>query len=290
LYLNFLSGEFPEFLRFGVGVYVDRFVNWLLRDFSHVFDALVEGGLAFLLTVESFLHWLPWWMICLLVFLAAWKTQNWLSGLLYAFFLFLLGIFGLWDMMIQTLSIVLTSVVICFILGIPTGIFMAYNEKANNVIRPILDAMQTIPSFVYLIPAVMLFGMGKIPAVFATTVYAVAPVIRLTDLGIRRVSKEMVEAAHSFGSSTWQTLTKVQLPQALPTIMTGVNQTTMMALAMVVISSMIGAEGLGMEVLIANQRLDIAKGFEAGISIVFLAIIIDRISQGAVNRYRFPEN
>lgn len=115
--MNFLSGEFPEFLRFGVGVYVDRFVNWLLRDFSHVFDALVEGGLAFLLTVESFLRWLPWWMICLLVFLAAWKARNWLSGLLYAFFLFLLGIFGLWDMMIQTLSIVLTSVVICFILG-----------------------------------------------------------------------------------------------------------------------------------------------------------------------------
>ena len=152
-----------------------------------------------------------------------------------------------------------------------------------------LDAMQTMPSFVYLIPALMLFGLGRVPAVFATTIYALPPMIRLTELGIKNVPKEMVEASQSFGSSTWQTLIKVQLPQALPTIMTGINQTTMMALAMVVISSMIGAKGLGMEVLIAISRIDIARGFEAGLSIVILAIIIDRLSQGIANKYKIPE-
>jgi len=135
----------------------------------------------------------------------------------------------------------------------------------------------------------MLFGMGKVPAVFATIIYAIPPIVRLTDLGIRNVPKEMVEAAHSFGSSKWQTLTKVQLPQALPTIMTGINQTTMMALAMVVVASMIGAKGLGYDVLQAIMRIDIAKGFEAGISIVFLAIIIDRLTQSVAERFKFPE-
>lgn len=287
--MNIFSAQFPQSLRFNMGIYVDRFVKWLLRDFSHIFDAIRDGGLWFLLRIELFLRWLPWWFVLLAVFLVVWKTKSWLSALFFTFLIFLIGLFGLWIMMMQTLAIVLTSVIVCFILGIPTGILMAYNNKANDVIRPILDAMQTMPSFVYLIPAVMLFGMGKIPAVFATTIYAIVPVIRLTDLGIRHVSREMVEAAHSFGSSTLQTLTKVQLPQALPTIMTGVNQTTMMALAMVVISSMIGAAGLGMEVLIAIQRIDIARGFEAGISIVFLAIIIDRVSQGIVSTYKFPD-
>jgi glycine betaine/proline transport system permease protein len=192
-------------------------------------------------------------------------------------------------MPVGTVAIVLTSVVISLLIGIPIGIIMTYNRHLDAVMKPILDGMQTMPSFVYLIPAIILFDLGKVPAVFATTIYAVPPVIRLTNLGIRRVPKEMVEAAESFGSSRWQLLTKVQLPQALPTIMAGINQTTMMALAMVVIASMIGAKGLGMEVLIAINRIDIARGFESGLSIVFLAIIIDRISQGIANRFEIPD-
>jgi len=280
---------FPEIFRLKIGIYVDMFVKWLMNDFGEVFDAISEGILFFLLNVEKFLLWLPWWAFLLAVFLMGWKSKNLQAGIVYTGLIFFIGTFGLWDFMMMTLAIVLAAVVISLILGIPLGILMAYNQRLNMIMRPILDAMQTMPSFVYLIPALMLFDMGKVPAVFATTIYAIPPVIRLTDLGIRRVPKEMVEAAHSFGSSSWQTLTKVQLPQALPTIMTGINQTTMMALAMVVIASMIGAKGLGLEVLYAIQRIDIARGFEAGISIVFLAIIIDRMSQGVAQKFKYPE-
>jgi glycine betaine/proline transport system permease protein len=279
--------DFPDFFRMEIGNYVDMFVKWLMRDFGEVFDAISDGILFFLLNVEKFLMWLPWWLVLLVIFLTAWKINNYRAGILYATLVFLIGTFGFWDFMMMTLAIVLTAVVISLLLGIPTGITMAYFQKFSIFMRPVLDAMQTMPSFVYLIPALMLFDMGKVPAVFATTIYALPPVIRLTELGIRQVPKEMVEAAHSFGSSSWQTLTKVQLPQALPTIMTGINQTTMMALSMVVVASMIGAKGLGMEVLVAIQRIDIARGFEAGISIVFLAIIIDRLSQAMAGRLKY---
>lgn len=242
-----------------------------------------------LLKLEFYLNWLPWWFFLLLIFLVGWRLKNTISGLIFAFLIFIIGMFGLWDLMILTLAMVLTSVIISLVIGIPIGILMTYSSQINNIIKPLLDAMQTMPSFVYLIPAVMLFRLGKVPAVFATIIYALPPVIRLTDLGIRRVPKEMLEAAYSFGSSSWQTLLKVQIPQALPTIMTGINQTTMMALAMVVIASMVGAPGLGMEVMIAVSRLDIARGFEAGISIVFLAVIIDRLSQSIAEKFKYPE-
>ena len=281
--------EFPDFLRLEIGIYVDNFVKWLMHNHGEFFDAISKGILWFLLNIEKFLLWLPWWLALVLIFIIGWRSKNLRNGLTFTFLIFIVGTFGLWDYMMMTLAIVLTSVFISLLLGIPMGIFMAYSSRLNIIMRPILDGMQTMPSFVYLIPALMLFDMGKVPAIFATTIYAIPPVLRLTDLGIRRVPKEMVEAAHSFGSSSWQTLTKVQLPQALPTIMTGINQTTMMALAMVVIASMIGAKGLGLEVLKAIQHIDIARGFEAGISIVFLAIIIDRVSQGIANRFKYPE-
>ena len=281
--------NFPETLQINIGIYVDQFVKWLMHDFGNVFDAISVGVLWFLLQIESFLLWVPWWGILAAIFLLTWKIRGLKSAVSYTILVTLIGMFGLWESMVRTLSIVLSSVAISIIFGIPIGILMAYRNGFNRIMRPILDGMQTMPSFVYLIPAMMLFGMGKVPAVFATMIYAIPPLIRLTDLGIRNVPKEMVEAAHSFGSSNWQTLTKVQLPQALPTIMTGINQTTMMALSMVVIASMIGAKGLGLDVLQAIQRIDIAKGFEAGISIVFLAIIIDRLSQSVSKRYKFPE-
>src|SRR5699024_9927061 len=177
--------------------------------------------------------------------------------------------------MMTTIAIILTAVGLSLLIGLPIGILMSFNKLTSDLMRPLLDAMQTMPSFVYLIPAIFFFGLGNVSAIFATLIYSIPPVIRLTELAIRGVDEEVVESALSFGSSRWQMLRKVQLPQALPTIMAGVNQTTMMALAMVVIASMVGASGLGEPVLVAIKRIDIELGFQAGISIVFLAIIID---------------
>jgi glycine betaine/proline transport system permease protein len=184
----------------------------------------------------------------------------------------------------MTLAIVIASVILSLAIGIPTGIFMARSDRFEAIIKPQLDAMQTMPSFVYLIPALMLFGLGKVPAVFATIIYATPPVIRLTNVGIRQVSPSVVEAARAFGSSSRQILFDVQIPLAIPSIMVGINQTTMMALAMVVIASMIGARGLGLEVLLSINRIEIGRGFEAGLSIVLLAIVIDRITSAMAAR------
>ncbi|SKC46928.1 ABC transporter permease [Maledivibacter halophilus] len=281
--------EFPDNLRFKIGIYVENFVEWLTENFSFVFDSIQAGVLWFLLKVQSALLIVPWIVVVILIFLLGWKAKNWKYGLTFGLMVFLIGTFGLWDEMMLTLAIVLTSVIISLVFGIPVGILIAYKKRAESIITPILDAMQTMPSFVYLIPAIMLFDLGTVPAVFATTIYALPPVIRLTNLAIQRVSKEMVEASNSFGASPWQTLIKVELPQALPTIMAGINQTTMMAMSMVVVTSMIGAKGLGMNVMVAINRIDIAMGFEAGISIVFLAIIIDRLTQGVADRFKYPE-
>ena len=281
--------EFPDIFQFEIGVYVERFVKWLTDNYTVFFDIIKDGVLWFLLRIQNGLLWIPWFVVVILVFILGWKAKSLKSGLIFGLMIFLIGSFGLWEDMMLTLAVVLTSVIIALILGIPLGILIAYKRGAEAIIKPILDAMQTMPSFVYLIPAIMLFGLGTVPAVFATTIYSLPPVIRLTSLAIQRVSKEMVEAAHSYGSSPFQTLTKVELPQALPTIMAGINQTTMMAMAMVVISSMIGAKGLGRNVMIAINRIDIAMGFEAGISIVFLAIIIDRLTQGIADRFKYPE-
>jgi len=207
-----------------------------------------------------------------------------LNGLVMAAFLVLIGTFGYWDMAMMTLAIVTSAVLISLVAGIPTGILMAWSDWVESLVRPVLDAMQTMPSFVYLIPALMLFGLGKVPAVFATIVYAVPPVIRLTNVGIRQVPRSVVEAAEAFGSNRWQILFNVQLPLARPAIMVGINQTTMMALAMVVVTSMIGARTLGLEVLLAINRIEIGRGFEAGLSIVILAIIIDRITHALAAR------
>ncbi len=282
--------EFPESLRFKLGIYVKMLVDWLTDNFESVFDSIRDSILWFLSNIESFFNWLPWWIVLALVFIAGWRIRGKiLSGVSYAFMLFLVGLFGLWGPMMSTFALVLTSVVISLIIGIPIGILMAYSDGLETTMKPILDGMQTMPSFVYLIPGIIFFSLGNVPAIFATTIYSIPPVLRLTNLAIRSVDKEMLEAAHSFGSSPWQILTKVELPQALPTIMTGVNQTTMMAMAMVVIASMVGAKGLGEEVLISINRIDIARGAESGLSIVFLAIIIDRLTQGIAEKFKIPE-
>lgn len=277
--------EFPENFRVPVGRWIDALMDWVLLNFGDFFEALGNAILQFLLAIERFFLWLPWPVLVLGATIAGWRLMGKLHhGLLLGGMLLLIGFFGLWDLAMMTLALVCGAVLLSLAIGLPVGIAMAGNDTLDNTLKPVLDAMQTMPSFVYLIPALMLFGLGKVPAMFATIIYATPPVIRLTNVGIREVPKSVVEAADAFGSSYWQTLFKVQLPLARPTIMVGINQTTMMALAMVVVASMIGAKGLGMEVLLAINRIEIGKGFEAGLCIVFLAIVIDRITHAMATR------
>ncbi len=275
--------KFPEAINIKLGIYVEKLVDWLTEHFQGFFDWLATGVKWIVTWIRSILSFIPWFIFIILIFLLGWKMVHWKAGLGYALMTFIIGALGLWNEMILTLSIVLTGVIISIIIGIPIGIYMAYNNKVEAFMKPLLDGAQTMPSFVYLIPAMIFFGLGTVPAVFSTIIYSMPPCIRLTNLGIRRVPTEMREAAYSYGSSTWQVLTKVELPQAMSTIMAGINQATMAAMSMVVISSMIGAKGLGENVLIAINRTDIAMGFDSGISIVFLAIIIDRITQRISN-------
>jgi glycine betaine/proline transport system permease protein len=233
----------------------------------------------------------PWWVIVGIVIFGAWlATKKITLPIVLGILLTIIGVFGLWALAMETLALVITAVVFSIAIGIPLGVLMAQFNRFATILKPLLDAMQTMPSFVHLIPAMMLFGLGKVPAVLATMIYAIPPVIRLTNLGIRQVPKQVQEAAKAYGATNKQLLKEVRLPLALPTILAGVNQTTMMALAMVVIASMIGARGLGQEVLLAINRVDVGKGFEAGISIVILAIVIDRITQGIAKRWQSPKS
>jgi glycine betaine/proline transport system permease protein len=283
--------DFPEFVRIPLSDWIDAIMAWLLTQFGGLFDAIGHFLLVVLLNIERFFLWLPWWAGILLVGLASWRVmRKWWMGLLMAALLVLIGSFGYWELAMMTLGLTTAAVVVSLAVGIPVGICMAKSDLVESIIRPILDAMQTMPSFVYLIPALMLFGLGKVPALFATLIYAVPPVIRLTNVGIRQVSKEVVEAAQAFGASSRQILFDVQIPLAVPSIMVGINQTTMMALAMVVIASMIGARGLGLEVLLAINRIEVGRGFEAGLSIVLLAIIIDRITHALAARQQYQES
>jgi len=271
--------KFPELFTIPVAQGVDAAMDWLLINWAGFFDFIGFIILKVVLLFEDVFLFVPWFVIILLIGLAGWKLIGSLkTGIFFMVLMMVIGLFGYWDLAMQTLALVIASVLFALLVGLPLGIFMARSDRAEKIFKPILDAMQTMPSFVYLIPALMFFGMGKVPAMFATIIYAVPPVIRLTNVGIRTVDIEAVEAAKAFGATKRQILFDVQLPLAKPSIMVGINQTTMMALAMVVIGSMIGARGLGMEVLLAIGRIEVGRGFEAGISIVFLAVIIDRIT------------
>jgi glycine betaine/proline transport system substrate-binding protein len=233
-----------------------------------------------LLPIERLLTVIPPWLIIALVTVLAWfgVRKIWFA-VACGVGLFLIGAFGLWGALIDTLALLIVSVLITVVIGIPIGIAMSGSALLRKIVTPILDVMQTMPSFVYLIPVLMLFGIGKVPALFATIIYALPPLIRLTTLGITQVNHEMIEAGRSFGSTHWQLLIWIKLPQALPSIMAGINQAVMMSLAMVVLASMIGAPGLGEDVLQSIQTLNIGQGLQAGTAIVIVAIIIDRISQ-----------
>ena len=277
--------EFPSFLHIPLAEVVDVVIMWLLVHWAGFFDVVSSTVLYALMNIERFFLWLPWFVVVGLVgAFAWWAIRRWWGVVLLAGFLVVIGSFGYWEETMMTLAIIVVSVIISLSVGIPAGIIMARSDRVQSVIKPLLDAMQTMPSFVYLIPALMFFGLGKVPAVFATVIYAMPPVIRLTNVGIRQVSTDVVEAARAFGSSGRQVLFEVQLPLAIPSIMVGINQTTMMALAMVVIASMIGARGLGLEVLKSINRIEVGRGVEAGLCIVLMAIIIDRISYSIAAR------
>ncbi len=271
---------FPEQLNVPLGKWVNQFVDWLVINYGAGFEAFADSLLTVLVALEQVLRGAPWWVVLIVIAAITWHaSKNWklATGLVIA--MFAIGVLGLWDKAMQTLALMIVATSLAVIIGVPVGIAMAISNRLRAVMLPILDTMQTMPSFVYLIPALMLFGLGKVPAILATVIYAAPPLIRLTDLGIRLVDQEVLEASRSFGASRKQILFGVQLPLALPNIMAGINQTTMMSISMVVIASMIGARGLGEQVLMGIQRLDVGAGMEAGIAIVLLAVVFDRIGQ-----------
>ncbi len=276
-FLQDLIGEGKNLLP--LGALVNDAVKLLLEQGGGLFDvigALVEG---FASQIEAGLLAIPSWLVMIAVTaLGVWRL-NWRFGLFALASLLVIRIIGFWDQTAVTLALVFSATLISIVVGVPLGILSARSDRFNALLRPVLDFMQTMPAFVYLIPAAMLFGLGRVPGILATVVFAMPPVVRLTALGIRQVSSEQVEAGQAFGCTSMQLLWKVQLPIALPTLMAGVNQTIMMALSMAIIASMVGAGGLGNEVLSSIQRLDIGLGFESGLSVVLLAIILDRLTE-----------
>ena len=258
---------------------IDDSVDWITLKGAWLFDGLSTGVTYALINIEAVLKWTPWPAVVAGLALVSFAVGRWGLTAFTALALLFVGFMGLWENMMDTVALMAVAVIVAVAIGLPLGILAARNRTADYLLRPILDGMQTMPSFVYLLPGILFFGLGKPAGIFATIIYAVPPVIRLTNLGIRQVAAETVEASRSFGASPWQLLTTVQVPMALPTIMAGINQTTMMALAMVTIASMVAAGGLGDDVLRALQKNQSGNGAIAGLAIVFLAIIIDRLTQ-----------
>lgn len=264
--------------------WIEDLVEFLDRHLSGLFD-VVSGIIEGIVSGISYLLHLPHaFVIIILLAALAYYLGKWTFALFAAVGLFLIYNLGYWSNTMDTLALVLTAALVSILIGIPLGIWCAQSAKARRVLMPILDFMQTMPAFVYLIPAVTFFGLGVVPGVIASVIFAVPPTIRLTELGIRQVAADLVEAANAFGSTKSQILVKLQLPMALPSIMAGVNQTIMLALSMVVISSMIGAQGIGADVYRAVTQVKTGQGFEAGLAIVVLAILLDRMTQYAMKR------
>ena len=258
----------------------NAFVQWLVRDFGDGFERFANSLLGALVAIEQLLRGAPTWAVLLSTAMLGYAaSRRWAFAAACTAGVWVIGALGQWDQAMQTLALVLVSVVVSLLLALPLGVGCAFAPRLRRAVMPLLDLMQTIPSFVYLIPAAMLFGLGKVPAILATVIYAAPPLVRLTDLGIRLVGADATEAARAFGATRWQLLCKVQLPLSLPTILQGLNQTTMMALAMVVVASMIGARGVGETVLIGLQRNDPGTGLVGGLVIVTLAIVLDRMLQ-----------
>ena len=262
--------------------FLDDSVDWIVINFGDFFDAISDALKVVLGKLRDLLVWIPWPVMMALVFIIGWKVASLKIAAMSVVGLVILATVNLWEPTMVTVAIMIVSVFLSIVVGVPVGILAARSDSVDTGIRPVLDTMQTMPSFVYLVPGIMLFGLGNVAAIFATVLYALPPCIRLTNLGIRQVDESVVEAGRSFGSSDMQLLFKIQIPMAIPTIMAGINQTVMMALAMSTIAAMVGAGGLGIEVLRAMGQLKEGEAIIAGCAIVILAIIIDRISQGYI--------
>lgn len=280
-----------------IGGAFEALIDWLQNNFEPFFNAMTVAIGATISFLEDILLFLPSWAMILLFTALAWWVASRGVGIFTLIGMSLLDRFqftlfgteivfgmGFWQITMETLALILTATLLSLLIGIPIGIWAAKNDIVDATVRPILDFMQTMPAFVYLIPAVVLFGLGAVPGVIATFIFATPPCVRLTNLGIRQVSEEAIEAAQSFGSTPTQMLFKVELPMALPTILAGINQTVLLALSMVVIAALIGSGGLGDPVVEGIQQLRIAVGFEGGLAIVILAIFLDRVTQAAGER------
>lgn len=270
-----------------IGKYVEYVVSWLTINFKPFFDFIKDTGNSSIEGVESLLLFVPFYLVILAFGILAWKKVGLGTAIGTILGMALIFLMGLWVETMETLALIIVSTAAALIIGIPLGIWAAKNHRASLVVRPLLDLMQTMPAFVYLIPAVLFFSIGKLPGAFATIIFAMPPAVRLTTLGIEQVPKDVVEAARAFGATNRQLLFKVELPLAVRTILAGVNQTILLALSMVVIAGMIAAGGLGEKVLEGINNLDIGLGFESGLAVVILAIILDRITQafGVTNNH-----
>jgi glycine betaine/proline transport system permease protein len=275
----FLSAAMFDRIRVPLDRWFADFITWLTMNYRPTFQAMKRPIELILQNVEAFLLWLPPLVLIAVLVVVAWRVANWRIALFCAAAFMLIGMIGLWNLTMTTLSMVVASVLVCLSLGVPLGILAARSDAFRAVLRPVLDVMQTTPAFVYLVPVVMLFSIGTVAGVIATIIFALPPLIRLTDLGIRQVPADVIEAAEAFGSSEREILLKVRLPLALPTIMAGVNQTIMLALSMVVIAALIGAGGLGRPVVEGLNALRIGVAGIGGVAIVLLAIVLDRLTQ-----------
>jgi glycine betaine/proline transport system permease protein len=273
-----MANHIPNY-RIPIGDWVESGVDWIQDNFTGALDGVSDGLGLVIGSFEDALMAVPPLLLAALIVALAWWRVGWRFGLFAVTALALIFGMDIWKETLATLALVIGSSLVALAIGIPIGIAMARSDTIEAIVRPILDFMQTMPPFVYLIPAAIFFGLGKVPGAIATLIFAMPPAVRLTNLGIRQVSREHVEAGRAFGCTDRQLLFKVQLPLAMPSIMAGVNQTLMLALSMVVIASMIGAGGLGNTVLTGIQRLKVGLGFEGGLGVVLLAILLDRITQ-----------
>lgn len=260
-------------------VWVSQFVDWLVDNYRDFFQALKWPVEQTLNGLDAGLNAVPAFIIIAVLAVAAGRFSGKGLAIFTIITMTIIGLLGLWEDTMTTLAMVLSSVLFCALAGIPLGIWSGRNDAFEAGIRPVLDAMQTTPAFVYLVPIVMLFSVGNVAGVLATIIFALPPIIRLTSLGIRQVHPELVEAAQAFGATNWQVLIRVQVPLAMPTILAGLNQTIMMALSMVVIAALIGAGGLGSPVILGLNTLDIGRAVIGGLSIVLMAIVLDRVTQ-----------
>ena len=267
-----------------LGAAIDDALDWIETNVDFIFGSLKDAVDWLFIALQDALNWIPWPGLIVMIGVVAWRTAGARTALATALSLFLLALLGYWESTLDTIALVMITVTLSISIAVPLGVWASQNDRLDRALRPFLDAAQTMPSFVYLVPMIGLFSIGTVPAVMATLVYAVPPAVRLTNLGIRQLPEETIEAAESFGLTQRQMLLKVKVPLAMPTIMAGVNQTTLMALAMIVIGSLVGAPGLGFDVLQALGRLESGNALLAGLGIVMLAIIIDRVTQAIARK------